>query len=176
MHPLDEVRLGMARLNFHLVHEHPEPLFMGELPRSYDTVPAPVVINMCGVFAHPEPPVRFTFGMPLLDNQVVHFRLAELQSEVELLRALIYTGGEEYVNGKDVLQKASIAKLKAGRLTREVYDSCLQYWGGQGFMWDSNIARGYRDSRLGSIGGGADEVMLSIICKTMDILPGKKKG
>jgi citronellyl-CoA dehydrogenase len=119
---------------------------------------------------------RQVFGMPLLDNQVVHFRLAELQSEVELLRALIYTGGEEYVNGKDVLQKASIAKLKAGRLTREVYDSCLQYWGGQGFMWDSNIARGYRDSRLGSIGGGADEIMLGIICKTMDILPGKKKG
>ncbi|MCC1497165.1 acyl-CoA dehydrogenase family protein [Alcanivorax sp. 1008] len=119
---------------------------------------------------------RHAFGMPLLDNQVVHFRLAELQSEVELLRALTYSAGEEYVNGKDVMQKASITKLKAGRLTREVYDSCLQYWGGQGFMWDSNIARGYRDSRLGSIGGGADEVMLGIICKTMDILPGKKKG
>lgn len=119
---------------------------------------------------------RQVFGMPLLDNQVVHFRLAELKAELELLRALIYTAGEEYVNGKDVLQKASIAKLKAGRLGREVYDSCLQYWGGQGFMWDSHIARGYRDTRLASIGGGADEVMLGIICKTMDILPGKKKG
>ena len=118
---------------------------------------------------------REAFGMPLLDNQVVHFRLAELKSEVELLRALVYQAGEEYINGKDVLQKASIAKLKAGRLSREVYDSCLQYWGGQGFMWDSLIARGYRDGRLGSIGGGADEVMLGIICKTMDILPGKKK-
>jgi len=119
---------------------------------------------------------RQIFGMPLLDNQVVHFRLAELQSEVELLRALVYTAGEEYINGKDVLQKASIAKLKAGRLSREVYDSCLQYWGGQGFMWDSMVARGYRDCRLGSIGGGADEIMLGIICKTMNILPGKKKG
>lgn len=119
---------------------------------------------------------REVFGMPLLDNQVVHFRLAELKSEVELLRALIYQAGEEYVNGKDVLQKASIAKLKAGRLAREVFDSCLQYWGGQGFMWDSMIARGYRDCRLGSIGGGADEIMLGIICKTMDILPKKKKG
>ena len=119
---------------------------------------------------------REVFGMPLLDNQVVHFRLAELKSEVELLRALVYQAGEEYVNGKDVLQKASIAKLKAGRLAREVFDSCLQYWGGQGFMWDSHIARGYRDCRLGSIGGGADEIMLGIICKTMDILPKKKKG
>lgn len=118
---------------------------------------------------------REAFGMPLLDNQVVHFRMAELKSEVELLRALVYQAGEEYINGQDVLQKASIAKLKAGRLSREVYDSCLQYWGGQGFMWDSLIARGYRDGRLASIGGGADEVMLGIICKTMDILPGKKK-
>ncbi|AJD48471.1 acyl-CoA dehydrogenase domain-containing protein [Isoalcanivorax pacificus W11-5] len=118
---------------------------------------------------------RQVFDMPLIDNQVVHFRLAELKSEVELLRALIYQASEEYVNGKDVLQKASIAKLKAGRLAREVYDSCLQYWGGQGFMWDSMVARGYRDCRLGSIGGGADEIMLGIICKTMDILPGKKK-
>jgi len=119
---------------------------------------------------------RHVFDMPLLDNQVVHFRLAELKSEVELLRCLIYQASEEYVNGKDVLQKASIAKLKAGRLAREVYDSCLQYWGGQGFMWDSMVARGYRDCRLGSIGGGADEIMLGIICKTMDILPKKKKS
>lgn len=81
MHPLDEVRLGMARLNFHLVHEHPEPLFMGELPRSYDTVPAPVVINMCGVFAHPEPPVRFTFGMPLLDS--LDASIAPTREEIE---------------------------------------------------------------------------------------------
>ncbi len=44
-----------------------------------------------------------------------------------------------------------------------------------GFMWDNPIARAYRDTRLTSIGGGADEVMLSIICKQMGILPGKPK-
>lgn len=68
-----------------------------------------------------------------------------------------------------------MAKLKAGRLMREVTDSCLQYWGGQGFTWDNPIARAYRDGRLGSIGGGADEVMLGIICKTMGTLPTKKR-
>ena len=58
-------------------------------------------------------------------------------------------------------------------LLREVSDSCLQYWGGMGYMWESKIARMYRDSRLASIGGGADEVMLSIICKLDGTLPGK---
>ena len=119
---------------------------------------------------------RHTFGQPLIDNQVIHFRLAELQTEIECLRALVYQAGEEYVNGKDVTIKASMAKLKAGRLGREVTDSCLQYWGGMGFMWDNPISRAYRDVRLVSIGGGADEIMLGIICKLMNILPGKKKG
>ena len=53
-----------------------------------------------------------------------------------------------------------MAKLKAGRLRREVTDACLQFWGGMGFTWDNPVARTIRDGRLGSIGGGADEVML----------------
>jgi hypothetical protein len=67
-----------------------------------------------------------------------------------------------------------MAKLKCGRLSREVADSCLQYWGGMGFTRDNPISQAYRDSRLVSIGGGADEVMLGIICKLEGTLPGKK--
>ena len=117
---------------------------------------------------------RQAFGQSILDNQVVHFRLAELQTEVELLRALVYDAVEGYINGQDVTLKASMAKLKAGRLSREVTDSCLQYWGGMGYMWDNPVARAYRDGRLSSIGGGADEVMLGIIAKRMGIMPSRK--
>ena len=113
---------------------------------------------------------RETFGKPILKNQVVQFRLAELQTEIEALRALVYDAVEGYIHGEDVLTKASMAKLKSGRLSREVSDSCLQYWGGMGFMWETGITRAYRDSRLGSIGGGSDEVMLGIISKQMGIL------
>jgi citronellyl-CoA dehydrogenase len=67
-----------------------------------------------------------------------------------------------------------MAKLKSGRLAREVSDACLRYWGGMGYMNETPISRAYRDSRLSSIGGGADEIMLSIICKYMGILPGKR--
>jgi citronellyl-CoA dehydrogenase len=119
---------------------------------------------------------RKTFGRPLIDNQVIHFRLAELQTEIESLRALTYQACEMYVAGKDVTKLASMAKLKAGRLGREVTDSCLQYWGGMGFMWDNPVSRAYRDVRLVSIGGGADEIMLGIICKLMGTLPGKPKS
>ncbi|HEX3757359.1 MAG TPA: acyl-CoA dehydrogenase family protein [Kofleriaceae bacterium] len=118
---------------------------------------------------------RHTFGQPLIENQVVHFRFAELKTEIEALRSLCYRAVEDYVGGADVTMMASMAKLKAGRLAREVSDACLQYWGGMGFTWDNPAARSYRDSRLLSIGGGADEIMLGIICKLMGILPGKKK-
>lgn len=118
---------------------------------------------------------RETFGQPLLDNQVIHFRLAELQSEIEALRCMVYQGVEGYINKKDVTMLASMAKLKAGRLGREVTDSCLQYWGGNGYMWENPVSRAFRDVRLVSIGGGADEIMLGIICKLMGTLPKKKK-
>ena len=114
---------------------------------------------------------RRIFGQPILDFQYVHFRLAELKTEIEALRALTYRACELYVGGEDVTELASMAKLKAGRLRREVSDSLLQYWGGMGYTWDNPLSRAYRDGRLGSIGGGADEVMLGIICKYMNILP-----
>ena len=118
---------------------------------------------------------RKTFGQPLINNQSIHFRFAELQTEVEALRALTYQACEAHIAGENVTKLASMAKLKAGRLTREVADSCLQYWGGMGFMWDNPASQLYRDGRLGSIGGGADEIMLGIICKLMDTLPSKHK-
>jgi citronellyl-CoA dehydrogenase len=114
---------------------------------------------------------RKVFGKPLLDNQVIHFKLAEFQTEVELVRSLCYRACEEYIDGKDVVMLASMAKLKAGRMLRLVADGCLQYWGGAGYLWESPTARAFRDTRLASIGGGADEVMLQIIAKLMGTLP-----
>ena len=112
---------------------------------------------------------RRLFGATLADQQWVQFKLAELQTEVEALRALTYRACDLYLAGQDVLQLASMAKLKAGRLTREVADTCLQFWGGMGFTLENRVSRLYRDGRLASIGGGADEVMLGILAKTMGI-------
>jgi citronellyl-CoA dehydrogenase len=118
---------------------------------------------------------RQVFGKAVLDNQWVHFKLAELATETEALRALLWQATESYISGKDVTRLASMAKLKAGRLAREVGDTCLQFWGGMGYMWESKISRFFRDGRLCSIGGGADEIMLSIICKLDGTLPRRTK-
>ncbi|RDI28680.1 acyl-CoA dehydrogenase family protein [Pseudacidovorax intermedius] len=112
---------------------------------------------------------RRMFGATLADQQWVQFKLAELQTEVEALRALTYRACDLHVQGEDVLTLASMAKLKAGRLTRQVADTCLQFWGGMGFTLENRVSRLYRDGRLASIGGGADEVMLGILAKTLGI-------
>jgi len=116
---------------------------------------------------------RKLFGSTVLAQQWVHYTLAELQTEIEALRALVYRAVSLYLNGEDVTTLASMAKLKAGRLGRTVPDACLQFWGGMGYTWDNPVSRSYRDARLTSIGGGADEVMLSIIAKRMGIFSGK---
>ena len=112
---------------------------------------------------------RKLFGAQLADQQYVQFKLAELKTEVESLRALTYRACDLYVSGQDVTELASMAKLKAGRLMRTVPDGCLQFWGGMGYTLENKVARMYRDGRLGSIGGGADEVMLGIIAKLMGV-------
>ena len=113
---------------------------------------------------------RQAFGRPLLDNQFIQYKLAELKTELEALRALVYVATKTYIEGGDVVELASMAKLKAGRLSREIADWCMQFQGGMGYTWDNPVSRAYRDYRLGSIGGGADEVMLMVIARHMGLM------
>ena len=108
---------------------------------------------------------RHAFGKPLLDNQYLQFRLAELVADLDVLRQYNYACAEAYLRGEDTSRFSTIAKLKAGRLIREVADACLQFHGGIGYMEETWTARTYRDVRLLSIGGGADEVMLRVIAR-----------
>lgn len=117
---------------------------------------------------------RQIFGKSVLDNQVVQFTLAELRSDIEAIRSLLYRATATYTAGEDVTLLASMDKLKVGRLMREVSDRCLQYWGGMGYTWESPVSRLYRDGRLLSIAGGADEVMLDIIARKLGYTKSKK--
>jgi citronellyl-CoA dehydrogenase len=116
---------------------------------------------------------RQAFGRPLLENQWIYFQICELLTEVEALRQLAYHCVRAFVAGHDVVKEVSMAKLKAGRLAREVADTCLQFHGGMGYVEEYPIARYFRDARLLSIGAGADEIMLGIIAKCEGILPGR---
>lgn len=117
---------------------------------------------------------RKTFGTPLIHNQWVNFKLVELLTEIEALRQLCYYCASlmaEDETSLEVTKIASMCKLKAGRLTREVADTCLQFYGGMGYMAETPISRYFRDARLLSIGGGADEVMMGIIARLEGMLP-----
>lgn len=114
---------------------------------------------------------RNAFGKPLLANQHLRYELAELSAEVDLLRQYCWAAAEAYERGENVTRFATIAKLKSGRLQRQVADTCLQYHGGIGYMEETWIARYFRDARLLSIGGGADEVMLRVLSEMDGIRP-----
>ncbi|XP_037025034.1 probable acyl-CoA dehydrogenase 6 [Bradysia coprophila] len=106
---------------------------------------------------------RKTFGKSVFDNQAIQFRLSELATDIEALRALTYMAVDMHSEGKDVTRLASMAKLKCGRLAREVADSLLQLWGGMGFSSETQVSRAYRDFRACSIAGGTDEIILQIL-------------
>lgn len=108
--------------------------------------------------------VRKAFGKPLLANQYLQYHLAELIAEVDLLIEYNRVAASRVAQGVDATRMATIAKLKVGRLTRQVADTVVQYHGGMGYAEEMWPARYARDSRLISIGGGADEVMLRILC------------
>jgi len=108
---------------------------------------------------------RHAFGRPLADNQHIQFSLAELLAEIDVARAYNHTCAEVYLRGEDTTRYATIAKLMTGRLNRKVADTCIQFHGGIGYMEETWTARFFRDSRLLSIGGGADEVMLRVLAQ-----------
>ncbi len=106
---------------------------------------------------------REAFGKPLLANQYLQYRLAELYAEVDLLQTYCRAAAFAAAEGENVTREATVAKLKCGRLQREVADACVQFHGGMGYAEEMWPARYLRDARLTSIGGGADEVMLRVI-------------
>jgi citronellyl-CoA dehydrogenase len=108
---------------------------------------------------------RSTFGAAVIDHQYVAFSLAELSARLDLLRQYNYAAAEAYMRGEDTTRFATIAKLEAGRLSRDVAVTCLRFHGGSGYMEETWTARFLRDATLVSIGGGADEVMLQILAR-----------
>jgi len=108
---------------------------------------------------------RKVFGKPLIKNQVLRHRLVDWIADIECLKHLTYHIVRMKMEGLDATREISIGKLLAGKLSFEVSNGCLQMFGGMGYMNESLISRSFRDSRLLSIGGGADEVMSEVIAR-----------
>jgi citronellyl-CoA dehydrogenase len=108
---------------------------------------------------------RRAFGAPLMANQHLQFVLAELSARHDVLKHYARTTADAVVRGDDATRYATIGKLLGSRLQREVADVAVQFHGGMGYMDENWTSRYFRDTRLDSIGAGADEVMLRILAR-----------
>lgn len=108
---------------------------------------------------------REAFGKPISKFQALRHRLADLSSELEAIRQLIYHTAWQIENGIFAVKECSMCKLLSAELHKKLVDECLQMFGGYGYMEEFPIARIYRDARAAPIVGGTSEIMREIIAK-----------
>jgi acyl-CoA dehydrogenase len=106
---------------------------------------------------------RQTFGRPLSKHQAIRHKLADLATSAYTARCVTYDALRRFVAGEEPLKEVTMAKLLTQRASFELMDACLQIHGGAGYMQEYWIERAARDSRLGPIGGGSDEIMREIL-------------
>lgn len=109
---------------------------------------------------------RSTFGRKLGTHQAIRHKFAQMATELEATRKLIYATAADYAAGAYNVREISMAKLKATQVAWEVADQCVQIHGGAGYMKEYPVERVMRDIRLYRIGAGADEIMLDVIGKS----------
>jgi alkylation response protein AidB-like acyl-CoA dehydrogenase len=110
---------------------------------------------------------RKAFGRNLNKFQVLRHRIAQLAAEMERAKTFNYTLAQAYNDGAYQVKECAMAKLLATQLSDKVMTECLQAFGGYGYMEDYKMARMFRDSRVGTIGGGSSEIMCEIIAKAV---------
>lgn len=108
---------------------------------------------------------RNAFGRPLNKFQVLRHRMAQLTSEIESCKQFVLYCARLNNDGKYAVKECSMAKLLATELSDKTMTQCLQSFGGYGYIEEFKIARMFRDSRIGTIGGGSSEIMREIIAK-----------
>jgi citronellyl-CoA dehydrogenase len=108
---------------------------------------------------------REAFGRPLIKFQVWRHKFVELLSQVEAAKRLTYHAVELFEAKESPVKEISMAKLVAGDLAQRVAYDCQQFYGGMGYIEETDIARAWRDIRLITIGGGTSEIMKEIISK-----------
>jgi hypothetical protein len=108
---------------------------------------------------------REAFGKTLDKFQALRHKIAERSSEVEMAKAFNYTTAKRLDAGEYVVKEATMSKLLSTKIADEVIYDCLQMLGGYGYVEDYPLARMFRDSRLGPIGGGTSEILKEIIAK-----------
>lgn len=108
---------------------------------------------------------REAFGRTIDKFQALRHSVADMASEVEMNKEFNYSIAKRLNDGQYVVKEASMSKLLSTKMADKVIYECLQMLGGYGYMEDYPLARMFRDSRLGPIGGGTSEILREIIAK-----------
>jgi len=112
---------------------------------------------------------RQQFGKPIARFQAVRFALADMATEIEAGRGMVYRAAWLKDQGRPFGKEAAMAKLYTGELSHRVANAALQIHGGYGFMEESPIARLYRDQKILEIGEGTNEVQRMVIAKHLGL-------
>jgi acyl-CoA dehydrogenase len=112
---------------------------------------------------------RTAFGRPIGKFQALRHKLAEMAVKLEASRSLTYHALRLFASGQDAIREVTEAKLLSQRAAFEVADDALQIHGGAGYMKEYELERVARDTRLGPIGGGTDEIMKEILGKQLGL-------
>jgi alkylation response protein AidB-like acyl-CoA dehydrogenase len=112
---------------------------------------------------------REQFGQPIARFQAVQFALADMATEIEAARGLVYKSAWLKDRGRPFAKEAAIAKLYTGELSKRVVDRSLQLHGGYGFMDEYAISRLYRDQKVLEIGEGTNEVQRMVIARHLGL-------
>jgi alkylation response protein AidB-like acyl-CoA dehydrogenase len=112
---------------------------------------------------------RQAFGRPIGRFQAIRHKFAEMSIKIEASRSITYNALRLFAQGVDATREVTEAKLFTQRAAFEVADECLQIHGGYGYMREYGIERAVRDTRLGPIGGGTDEIMKEILGKQLGL-------
>ncbi|HLM27755.1 MAG TPA: acyl-CoA dehydrogenase family protein [Thermoleophilaceae bacterium] len=112
---------------------------------------------------------RNAFGRPISKFQAIRHKVAEMALKLETARAITYHALRLFVETGDAVKEVTMAKLQSQRAAFEVADEALQIHGGAGYMKEYEIERVARDTRLGPIGGGTDEIMKEILGKQLGL-------
>ncbi|MHA7844502.1 MAG: acyl-CoA dehydrogenase family protein [Winogradskyella sp.] len=108
---------------------------------------------------------RTTFGKSLDKYQALRHRYVDMHADMQLCKYYNYMVADRLDKGEYVVEEATISKLKSTKMADEVAYNCLQFLGGYGYMEEYPLARIFRDSRLGPIGGGTSEILKEILSK-----------
>jgi acyl-CoA dehydrogenase len=108
---------------------------------------------------------RQAFGRTIDKFQALRHTMADLAAELEVCKTFNYTVAYRLNKGEYVVKEATISKLQSTKMSDNVIYQCLQMLGGYGYMEEYPMARLFRDSRLGPIGGGTSEILREIIAK-----------